>query len=462
MKIFKFLYGKIPIYSIFISRFYMLRFAPSPTGDMHIGNLRAAIFNYILSLQRNEKFLLRIEDTDIARNIEGKDKDIMFLLTLFGIKWDMLVYQSENFPRHRQLADYLISQNKAFYCYCTKEFLEQKREEAKNEHKAFRYDDSWKKKKKDSNPKPTIRLKGSKTPMEFTDKIKGKIEFAPNELDSFVILKDDGIPTYNFACAVDDMLYDIDFIVRGEDHVSNTPKQMLIHQALNYQKNIEFAHLPILLNEEGKKMSKRDNASSVQWLLNEGYLPQAIANYLILMGNKTPCEVFTLKDSIQWFKIENIAKAPAKFDINKLRFLNREHFKLLNEQDLAALLGYKDSSIGALAKLYLQEASTLNELRDKIDKIFVKKSLLLNEVTMADFQKELEILQNSLLEILATQDCSQKSYEEFKNLAMSASNLKGKSFFKPLRFLLTGAEHGPELSDLFPFLRFYLKDIIRK
>ena len=121
----------------------MLRFAPSPTGDMHIGNLRAAIFNYILSLQRNEKLLLRIEDTDIARNIEGKDKDIMFLLTLFGIKWDMLVYQSENFPRHRQLADYLISQNKAFYCYCTKEFLEQKREEAKNEHKAFRYDDSW-------------------------------------------------------------------------------------------------------------------------------------------------------------------------------------------------------------------------------------------------------------------------------------------------------------------------------
>ena len=177
--------------------------------------------------------------------------------------------------------------------------------------------------------------------------------------------------------------------MRGEDHVSNTPKQMLIHQALSYQKNIEFAHLPILLNEEGKKMSKRDNASSVQWLLNEGYLPQAIANYLILIGNKTPCEVFTLKDSIKWFDIQNIAKAPAKFDINKLRFLNREHFKLLSEQDLAVLLGYKDSSIGALAKLYLQESSTLNELREKVDRIFMKKSLLL-ESTM-EFQEEIKI-----------------------------------------------------------------------
>ncbi len=436
----------------------MLRFAPSPTGDMHIGNLRVAIFNYILCKQRHEKFLLRIEDTDTARNIEGKDKDIMFLLTLFGIQWDSLVYQSDNFPRHRQLADYLIAQDKAFYCHCTKEFLEQKREESKAKHEAFRYDDSWANLQKDSNPNPTIRLRGSKIAMEFTDKIKGKIKFSPNELDSFMILKDNGIPTYNFACAVDDILYDVDFIVRGEDHVSNTPKQMLIHQALNYQKNIEFAHLPILLNEEGKKMSKRDNASSVQWLLDEGYLPQAIANYLILIGNKTPCEVFTLNDSIKWFEIQNIAKAPAKFDINKLRFLNREHFKRLNEQDLAVLLGYKDSSIGALAKLYLQESSTLNELREKVDRIFMKKSLILEST---EFQEEVKILQNTLQKMLQTQDFTKEDYENFKTQAMNHSNLKGKKFFKALRFLLTGYEHGPELSDLFPILRLYLQDIIR-
>lgn len=438
----------------------MLRFAPSPTGDMHTGNLRAAIFNYILSLQRNEKFLLRIEDTDKERNIEGKDKDIMFLLTLFGIKWDELVYQSENFPRHRQLAEYLIAQEKAFYCYCTKEFLDKKREEAKANKIAFRYDDSWALLQKDENPKPVVRLKGSNVAMKFSDKIKGEVEFAPNEVDSFVILKEDGIPTYNFACAVDDMLYDVSFIVRGEDHVSNTPKQMLIHKGLNYNKEIEFAHLPILLNDEGKKMSKRDNASSVQWLLDEGFLPSAICNYLILIGNKTPCEVFTLNEAIEWFEIEKIAKAPARFDIDKLRFLNREHFKRMHEQDLAVLLGYKDSAIGGLAKLYLQEGSTLNELREKIDRIFMKKALLLDE-NIKEFESEIQSMQKIVLELLETSDFTKADFESFKALVMEKTALKGKKFFKPLRFLLTGCEHGPELSDLFAYLRLYLKDIFR-
>ena len=435
----------------------MLRFAPSPTGDMHTGNLRAALFNYILSLQRKEKFLLRIEDTDTARNIEGKDKEILFLLTLFGIKWDSLVYQSENFPRHRQLAEYLITQGKAFYCYCTKEFLDKKREEAKAQKRAFRYDDTWAELQKDENPKPVVRLRGAKVAMKFEDKIKGILEFAPNEIDSFVILKEDGIPTYNFACAVDDMLYNVSFIVRGEDHVSNTPKQMLVYKGLDYKEAVEFAHLPILLNEEGKKMSKRDNASSVQWLLDEGFLPAAITNYLILMGNKTPCEVFTLNEAVEWFDITKIAKAPAKFDLDKLRFLNREHFKRLNEQDLAVLLGYKDASIGGLAKLYLQESSTLNELRDKIDRIFIKKSLILE----SSFKQEIEILQNALLELINQKDFSKEDFEVFKSLAMQKSKLKGKQFFKPLRLLLTGFEHGPELSDLFPYLRLYLKEILR-
>lgn len=435
----------------------MLRFAPSPTGDMHTGNLRAALFNYILSLQRKEKFLLRIEDTDTARNIEGKDKEILFLLTLFGIKWDSLVYQSENFPRHRQLTEYLITQGKAFYCYCTKDFLDKKREEAKAQKRAFRYDDTWAELQKDENPKPVVRLRGAKVAMKFEDKIKGILEFAPNEIDSFVILKEDGIPTYNFACAVDDMLYNVSFIVRGEDHVSNTPKQMLVYEGLDYKEAVEFAHLPILLNEEGKKMSKRDNASSVQWLLDEGFLPAAITNYLILMGNKTPCEVFTLNEAVEWFDITKIAKAPAKFDLDKLRFLNREHFKRLNEQDLAVLLGYKDASIGGLAKLYLQESSTLNELRDKIDRIFVKKSLILE----SSFKQEIEILQNALLELINQKDFSKEDFEVFKSLAMQKSKLKGKQFFKPLRLLLTGFEHGPELSDLFPYLRLYLEEILR-
>lgn len=219
-------------------------------------------------------------------------------------------------------------------------------------------------------------------------------------------------------------------------------------------------------------MSKRDNASSVQWLLDSGFLPQAIVNYLILMGNKTPCEVFTLQDSLEWFDICKIAKAPAHFDMDKLKFLNREHFKRINEQDLAVLLGYKDASIGALAKIYLQEASTLNEIREKIDKIFANKTLLLNQIQesaqseiqsneILEFKAEIIDLQKVILGMLESQDWAKSEFNTFKESAMQISALKGKKFFKPLRFLLTGFVNGPELSDLFPILRLFLKDIVR-
>lgn len=438
----------------------MLRFAPSPTGDMHIGNLRAAIFNYIIAKQQNQKFLIRIEDTDIARNIVDKDKEILNLLNLFGLLWDNLVYQSSNFERHRQLAQHLISKDLAFYCYCSKEFLESKRLEAKEQKKPFRYDPSWAEIEKSSNTKPVVRIRGASEAISFEDAIKGTLCFEAHEIDSFVILKEDGIPTYNFACAIDDMLYDISFIVRGEDHVSNTPRQILIHRALGYDKVLGYAHLPIILGESGSKMSKRDNASSVAWLLEEGFLPQAIMNYLISMGNHTPTEVFKLQDAYNWFDIKNIAKSPVKFDIKRLRFLNREHLKMLNEQEFALLLDSKDSSIGALGKLYLQEASTLNEIRSKIERIFSPKCIAQNEEG-ENFENECKILYDILHQMIESYDESLNDYDTFKNALMAKSSLKGKKFFKPLRILLTGQTQGLELSEIYPYLRFFLRDIVR-
>ncbi|WP_307983540.1 glutamate--tRNA ligase [uncultured Helicobacter sp.] len=437
----------------------MLRFAPSPTGDMHIGNLRAAIFNYILAKQRNEKFLIRIEDTDMARNIPGKDKEILSLLNLFGLFWDSLVYQSHNFSKHQQFAEFLLQNNKAFYCYCSKEFLEQKKQEAIEQKIPFRYDDSWAEICKDSTKKPVIRLRGSQKPITYRDEIKGEITFEPNELDSFVIIREDGIPTYNFACACDDMIYDIDYIVRGEDHVSNTPKQLLIRQSLGYDKHIQFAHLPIILGQDGKKMSKRDKASSVVWLLEEGFLPVAISNYLIAMGNAVPHEIFTLSEAIEWFDIKKIAKSPVKFDLAKLRFINHAHLKNLNESDLSMLLDSSSTpnlSLGALARIYLEEASTLNELREKIEAIFAPKDIA-KLYEGQDFSKECMILYNIL--------CAKKQnlpleYEEFKQLLMKESNLKGKAFFKPLRIVLSGASCGPELHQTYPYLRLMIDKIL--
>lgn len=431
----------------------MLRFAPSPTGDMHIGNLRVAIFNYIVARQKNERFLLRIEDTDIERNIEGKDKEIMEILKKFNISWDELLYQSQNISFHQNFAYKLLQDKKAFACFCTPEELEIERIKAKEEKRAYRYSGKCEEitiEEASKRGEPfVVRIKKPKEKIVFNDILKGEMVFEPNEVDSFVILRADGRPTYNFACAIDDMLHDISLVIRGEDHLSNTPKQIHIREALGYTKDITYCHLPIILNEEGKKMSKRDKASSVKWLLEEGFLPEAVANYLILLGNKTPKEIFTLEEAIEWFDLKKLSNASPKFDLDKLRFINREHLKMIDPEKLSDLLGYKNEDFGSLAKIYLEEASTLKELKEKIDNIFGKKR------EYKEFENEAETLKNFIEDIIDKYE----DFEEFKKALMNESGLKGKRFFKPLRILLTGSEHGPELSKIFPYIRKNISEV---
>jgi glutamyl-tRNA synthetase len=432
----------------------MLRFAPSPTGDMHIGNLRVAIFNYLLSKQRNEPLIIRIEDTDKERNIEGKDQEIIEILNLFGIEYRDLIYQSSHLKYHRAMALQLLHDKKAFNCFCTPETLEAKREAAKAAKKAYRYDGTCEHLAPEAtidNPNPfTVRLKKPDEAIVVDDIIKGSSRFEPEDIDSFIIMRADKNPTYNFACAIDDMIGDISIVIRGEDHVSNTPKQIAIRNALGYTKPVEYAHLPIILNDEGKKMSKRDNASSVKWMLSEGFLPEAIANYLILIGNKVPTEVFSMQEAVTWFDLNNISKAPARFDMDKLRFINKEQLKRLDAKELSRYVGFADEEIGNLAKIYLDEASTLKELREKIAPIFAEK------VIPEAYQEGAEILKKVIHAAPHFDD-----FDSFKSHLMQESALKGKNFFKPLRLLLSGAEHGPEVADLYPYLKNYLGEIVK-
>ncbi len=432
----------------------MLRFAPSPTGDMHIGNLRVALFNYIVSSQRNEPLLIRIEDTDKERNIEGKDKEILDILGIFGIEYKELMYQSNNLRFHSMMALQLLHDKKAFNCFCRPEDLEQKREEAKEAKKAYRYDGACENLPAEltiDNMNPfVVRLKKPENAITVNDLIKGEITFSPDDIDSFIIMRQDKTPTYNFACAVDDMLADISLVIRGEDHVSNTPKQIAIRDALGYDKKIEYAHLPIILNDEGKKMSKRDNASSVKWMFEEGYLPSAIANYLILIGNKPPKEIFTLEEAKEWFDINAISKAPARFDLDKLKFINKEHLRMLDAKELSRYVGFADDDIGEVAKIFLDEVSTLKELRAKIEPIFAKKEIA------EEFSEAAAKMQAIIKDAPHFEE-----FEAFKSYIMENSGLKGKNFFKPLRLLLTGTEHGPELSDIYPYLKNYIKEIIK-
>jgi len=431
----------------------MLRFALSPTADMHIGDLREALFNYILSVQKNEDLIIRIEDTDKERNVEGKDQEIIGLLDLFGIKYRDVIYQSDNLKYHRAMGLQLLHEKIAFNCFCTPETLESKREQAKADHKPYRYDEAClsltPEETIDNESSFTVRLRKPNVDVSFTDTIKGEMNFKPTDIDSFIILRADKSPTYNFACAIDDMIADISMVIRDEDHLSDTPKQIAVRAALNYTKEIEYAHLPTILNENGEKMSKSD-ASSVKLLLEEGFLPSAIINYLVLMGNKPPQEIFDLKDALQWFNLSKISHDPAQFDISKLRFINKKHLENLDDVELSRYVGFADKDIGRLTKVYLEEVSTTKELRLKISAIFSEKTI------PEEFKEAAATIKGILQKAPFFEE-----FNDFKSHIMKESSLEEKNLLKPLRILLSGEEHGPELDVMYPFIKNYLTEIVK-
>jgi len=421
----------------------MLRFTLSPTEDIHIGNLKVALLNYIVAKQRGEKFLVRIEDTDVKKNIDANDREILEILTLFGIEFDEVVYQSHNQKFHQQLAMKLLMDKNAYNCFCSSEHLNMKKQEAKDSKKPYRYDEACKNLPDElviDNENPfSVRISKPKDDLKFTDLIKGDMSFKTENIDDFVILRVDKTPTYNFASALDDMLSDISLVIREDDYISNTHKETAIRDAIGYDKTIEYAHLPIILN----------NASSVKWLLEEGFLPEAIANYLLLIGFKAPQEIFSIEDAIEWYDITKVSKSPVKFDMTELKNINKSHILAMDSLKLASLIGHRSSEIGDLAKLYTEEASTINELKEKIEKIFTKKEC-------DEFAKEFETLK------LVIKDAPHfNEYDEFEKYLMEKSGLKGKQLFEPLRVLLTGAKSGPNVSDIYRHIKNYIKEVAK-
>ncbi len=424
----------------------MFRFAPSPTGDMHISDLRVALFNYICATQAKDKLLIRIEDTDKEQNIPGKDQEILEILSLFGITFSDVTYQSHNLKFHQQLATKLLMDKNAFSCFCTPETIAADRENSKANNIDYQYNGACENLQDDevlNNESPfSVRVKRPSDDIELNDKIQGKIHFSKNAIDSFVILSVYKSPTYNFAADLDDLLADISMVIRSEEHMSDTPKQIMIRNYLGYDKEVEYVHLPLILNDS-------DDASSVKWLLEEGFLPSAIINYLIMIGNNTPTEIFDMQEALEWFDLAKISKSPAKFDITKLRQINREHIKRLAPLELAKFIGYSSKDLGELAKIYTEEGSTINEIKPKIDAIFAKREPLA-------FQEEFATLSK-----IAKDAPYFKEYNDFEAYLSTESGLKEEQLFTPLRFLLTGAENGPNLSDIYPHIKNYLGEIIK-
>ena len=432
----------------------MLRFAPRPTGDMHIGNLRVALFNYIVAKQRDEQLMIRMEDMDKEQNVEGKDNEILDILGLFGIEYSHVLHQSEQLRYHRMMAIQLLGDKKAFNCFCTPVELDVKRELAKKEGKTFHYDDRCAHLAPEQiidNENPfTIRLHRPEASIMLKDLVQGELSFSPEEIDAFIIMSEAKYPTHDFASAVDDMINDISLVIRGEDQLNSTPKEIAVRNALGYEKSMEYAHLPIILNEEGIKMCEHDDAFSVKWLLEEGFLPSAIINYLVQLGNNTPEEIFTLEDAVEWLDLNNIATSPARFDLDKLKSINGQHLRNLDDKELSRYVGFADIAIGKVAKIYLDEAHTLKELRPKIEAIFAPK------VIPVEFVEATTTLHKVIINAPYIEN-----FDAFQRYVMEESGLEGEKLSKSLSLLLTGADNTSKVPELYVHLKDFLGEIVK-
>ena len=315
------------------------RFAPSPTGYLHIGGARTALFSWAYARKHGGKFILRIEDTDLERSTQQSIQAILDGMAWLALDYDEgPFYQMQRLARYHEIAEYLLQNNQAYYCYASKEELEEMREQQLAAGLKPRYDGRWRDSKKmpPAGVKPVLRFKN---PLDgyvaFNDQIKGRITVANSELDDLVLLRGDGVPTYNFSVVVDDLDMQITHVIRGDDHVNNTPRQINILKVLNASLP-EYAHVPMILGANGERLSKRHGAVSVMQYRDDGYLPEALLNYLARLGwSHGDEEIFSREQLVEWFDLAAISRSPAKFNPEKLQWINQQYLKSADNGRLA-------------------------------------------------------------------------------------------------------------------------------
>lgn len=361
------------------------RFAPSPTGFLHIGGLRTALFNYLYAKANGGKFLLRIEDTDLSRNSNEATRAILEAFAWVGLDYDnkdSVVFQSKRFDLYAEYAQKLLDSGAAYYCYMTKDELDCEREKAQKEGKIYRYDNRYRDfSGTPPHDSPAIRIK---SPLDgevrFFDAIKGEVAINAKEIDDYIIMRSDGTPTYNFVVAIDDALMGISDVIRGDDHLSNTPKQVVIYNALGF--NVpRFCHIPMILNEKGHKLSKRDGAMNVMDYRAMGFLPESLLNFLIRLGfSHKDKEIFSLAEMIELFNLGALSHSPSSYNLSKLFWLNNHYLRESSVEKIENLLEIKsDSRLKSLdlaQKTVLfnalkERANTLIEFGEMVDSVLI-------------------------------------------------------------------------------------------
>lgn len=442
------------------------RFAPSPTGYLHIGGARTALFSWAYARKHGGQFVLRIEDTDLDRSTQQSVQAILDGMAWLGLDYDEgPYYQMQRIARYHEIAERLLQEGLAYRCYASKEELDLLREQQRAAGLKPRYDGRWRDSKQTppTGVKPVIRLKNpSDGHVVFEDLIKGKITVANNELDDLVLVRSDGTPTYNFGVVVDDLDMNISHVIRGDDHVNNTPRQINILKALGAPVP-QYAHVPMILGADGERLSKRHGAVSVLHYREEGYLPKAFVNYLARLGwSHGDEEIFSVDQLVEWFDLTAINRSPAKFNPEKLRWLNQHYLKNENELHLARLVKpflEKDGCpmrdedyLLQVIQLLKERVSTVSELADAAV-YFFRPLEPSDELKAQFFNQEAKPLLLALIDKLdALEVWNRESiHEAIKNTA-TAFNVKLPKIAMPLRVAVTGEAQTPSIDAILALL----------
>jgi glutamyl-tRNA synthetase len=439
----------------------IVRFAPSPTGFLHIGSARTALFNWLFARHHGGKFLLRIEDTDRARSTREAVAAIIDGLEWLGLSWDgEIVHQFARASRHADIARQLLAAGRAYYCYCTPAELEAMRERARAEKRSVRYDGTWRDRDPSEAPPgvpPAIRLKapqqGSTT---IRDHVQGEVTIANSELDDLIILRADGTPTYNLSVVVDDHDMAISHVIRGDDHLNNAFRQKQIYDALDWPVP-EFAHVPLIHGPDGAKLSKRHGALGVEAYREMGYLPEALRNYLLRLGwSHGDEEIISTEEAIKWFDLDAVGRAPARFDFAKLDNLNGHYIRAADDRRLAALVDERlEKTLGhplseaergrlleAMPELKLRP-KTLVELTANARFLVAARPLQPDDKAARLLTPEARRMLAELLEPLRSVEWRSETLEERIRSFADEHEVKLGSIAQPLRAALTGSAASP-------------------
>ena len=441
------------------------RFAPSPTGPLHIGGIRTALFNWLYAKNKNGSFYLRIEDTDKERSKDEYKEQITKSLEWIGVENDGDEYiQSKKIEDHIKIANILLEKGFAYKCYCSTEEIEEQKLRAKQKKIPYIYDRKWRDKPETEAPKdinPVIRFKSKiEGNSILKDLVQGDVEIENSTIEDFIILRNDGSPTYNLSACVDDHQMNVTHIIRGDDHKINTFKQMQIYIAMNWELP-SFAHIPLIHTTEGKKLSKRDKASTLDDYSKIGIMPQALRNYLLRLGwSYKDKEIFTKEESIKYFNLEGIGKSPSKLDMSRILSMNEHYIKSIDENDLYDQLSkycesYKEKIPNEkIAKI----KSSLNFLKNKaktLEDIYNNSKYIINDEVNFN-QEDLKLIDENakkiisdfLKEILKLDTFNRDKLEPIVQDLIKLNNTNFKGVGQPLRIMLTGSKFGPGIYDI--------------